>query len=329
MFGSGVLDVAVGLLFLYLLLGVFCSAACELVETVWRGRARLLHRSLRQMLNDPEGRDIVPAIYGHPLVNSLFSGRYSATYLNNLPSYIPAETFAIALMDIMGASGRNPYAYQSSGYGSEASSSFAGSPSGFNSYVDQALRSLSDPEYNDPARLRQAIVKWYNTTMERTTGTYKRQTQVILLCLGGALAAGLNADTFTVANSLATDSAVRQVLVASVIDHAKGAGTDATQGFVTWDLLQQIRVQSPPLGLSSMAENLRGATRPLNNFWFHKMVGLLLTTLAILFTAPLCFDTLGRIMMVRSAVRPKISEETKFREDASSESVSPRFPAPR
>src|SRR6266480_262554 len=105
MFGSEVLDVAVGLVFIYLVMSLICSAACELIESFLKRRSRYLQRGLQELFDDREGTGLVQEIYRHPLVNSLYRGQYQPGVTKNLPSYIPARNFALALMDIIGPGG--------------------------------------------------------------------------------------------------------------------------------------------------------------------------------------------------------------------------------
>ena len=63
------------------------------------------------MLKDSTGTGLVKQLYNHPLIYSLYSGEYVAkpslrtggllvTRGDNLPSYIPSRSFALALMDM-------------------------------------------------------------------------------------------------------------------------------------------------------------------------------------------------------------------------------------
>ena len=109
MFNSTILDVAIGMIFVYLLLSLMCSAANELIELWLKNRAADLERGIRELFNDRNRTTgLVERIYSHPLVSGLFEKPYDATRLNwfkrllglvNLPSYIPARNFALALMD--------------------------------------------------------------------------------------------------------------------------------------------------------------------------------------------------------------------------------------
>src|SRR5712692_4808831 len=113
MFNSTILDVAIGMIFVYLLLSLICSAAHELVEYWLKKRASDLERGVRELLTNEEGEDpgnLVPQIYNHGMVSGLFKGTYEASRIGsrlrhfigtNLPSYIPSRNFALALMDLI------------------------------------------------------------------------------------------------------------------------------------------------------------------------------------------------------------------------------------
>ena len=113
MFNSTILDVAIGMIFIYLLLSLMCSAANEMIELMLKKRAIDLERGIRELL-DPDtksGEDgIVKNLYDHALVNNLFGGSYEDSRIGSrlrrvfrtkLPSYIPARNFALAVMDIV------------------------------------------------------------------------------------------------------------------------------------------------------------------------------------------------------------------------------------
>jgi hypothetical protein len=119
MFGSNMLDVAIGMVFIYLLLSLICSAANEVIEGWFKNRALDLERGIRELLEpntEAAQTGIVADLYRHPLLNGLYKGTYNqfVGYRNicwlwrwpvrllkglKLPSYIPARNFALALMD--------------------------------------------------------------------------------------------------------------------------------------------------------------------------------------------------------------------------------------
>src|SRR5258708_16509062 len=98
MFGSTVIDIAIGLVFVYLLLSLICSAANEVLENLLRNRAKDLEKGIKELLQNND--DWVAKIYNHPLVSDLFDGTYKSGG-RNLPSYVPSSNFALALMDVV------------------------------------------------------------------------------------------------------------------------------------------------------------------------------------------------------------------------------------
>ena len=102
MFGSDMVDVALGMVFVYLLLSLICSAVKQLIEQVMKHRARDLETSLRELLADPDGTGLVQKIYNHGMIFGLFKGAYNpAGSKRNLPSYIPTRNFCLAILNIV------------------------------------------------------------------------------------------------------------------------------------------------------------------------------------------------------------------------------------
>lgn len=117
MFNSDILDVAIGMIFIYLLLSLMCTAANEIIELMLKKRAIDLERGIRELLvpgSRSGTKDIVQKLYDHALINNLFGGHYLESRIKTgwpqwlrfkrtlLPSYIPASNFALALMDLVG-----------------------------------------------------------------------------------------------------------------------------------------------------------------------------------------------------------------------------------
>ncbi len=107
MLGLEMLDVAIGIIFIYLLISLICSAINELIESFLKKRAKDLERGIRELLNDnPDTNDaakrlsgITQLLYEHPLISGLYRGPYISKG-KDLPSYIPARNFALALLEL-------------------------------------------------------------------------------------------------------------------------------------------------------------------------------------------------------------------------------------
>jgi hypothetical protein len=330
MFNSGILDVAIGLVFIFLLLSLICSAINEMFETYFKMRATKMEQGIRELLNDPEGTGLANKIYNHPLVFGLFKGEYEAKKItswrrSNLPSYIPSRNFALALMDtilpakqdqVSGAAEAtvSPPTTPPSPPGGgpppaplkplrDAIASFP------NEGVKKALLPLVDAAGSDVSKARENIEGWFDSAMERIGGWYKRRTQWIVLGLGLAVAIAVNADTITIARSLSYDTAMRNSLVAAAQEYAKAppaAGKEATPE----DRLKKNEDTIQKLGLP-IGWNWDDKRTVPKEFpaWLIKLLGWLLTAMAISLGAPFWFDLLNKFMTARSTFKPTKPEE--------------------
>lgn len=106
-FGSAILEVAIGLLFLYFVLSTICSGCVELIAAWLKLRASTLEYVLGNMLTD---KDLLTRFANHPIIRSL--GQHSSdergqkreidankpVELEGRPSYIGAKNFSLALL---------------------------------------------------------------------------------------------------------------------------------------------------------------------------------------------------------------------------------------
>src|SRR5215475_5943964 len=111
MFESDILEVAVGIVFVFVLISTIGSAMREALEAWLKTRASYLEFGIRELLFDQDGTGLAQRFYNHPLIFPLYEGEYIARKGakrpwmwrsgDNLPSYIPASNFAVALLDIV------------------------------------------------------------------------------------------------------------------------------------------------------------------------------------------------------------------------------------
>src|ERR1043165_4286595 len=120
------LDVAIGLVFVYIVLALLCSTVNESIATVIGLRARYLQLGLLNLFSGSsvvtkEGKQLVDQFYHHPLVQGLIPPKHGEdpgldpTELKKwfkkppYPSYVPSRTFVVALTD-MANDAANPLA---------------------------------------------------------------------------------------------------------------------------------------------------------------------------------------------------------------------------
>lgn len=315
-----VLDVAIGLVVVYLLLSLICSSVNEGIESLLKNRASQLERGIREILSDPDGTRMAHLLYNHPLVSGLFRGQYDPAHLKkswwgegrvygqrNLPSYIPAPNFALAVLDIvLPAQGDRPGGTAGSLQPAGASAQDAGAALREAAVafpipeVSRALVILIDASGRDVTRVRLAIEAWFNTTMDRVSGWYKRRTQMILFAVALSMAAVLNVDTVDICNHLISDPALRSSLVATAQEYARSetpAGNQAAAGPRVKENLNKLEELGVPIGWSKRPD------RPY--LWFLKIAGILASALAAALGAPFWFDVLNRFVVVRSTIKPR------------------------
>lgn len=286
MFGSTILDIAIGLVFVYLLLSLVCTAAREIVEGWMRHRAKDMESSVKDIL----GNALANSVYTHGLITALSPG-------GEKPSYIPSQTFALALMDALATGGAANALTAPAAPGRPAPAPL---PALVQSVANiPALRTLIQAAGADAVRVRENIEGWFNNAMDRVSGVYKRRTQKIILFMGLFIVCLVNADSVQIANTLSHDAALRATLVASAQEYAKSDPTHATG-------------QKPEEKMKSLTDEIGKLGLPLGwhgrpgglGKWVEKVLGLLVTALAISLGAPFWFDLLNRVINIRSSLKP-------------------------
>lgn len=327
MFGSEILEVAIGIIFVYILVAIICSSIREGIEAWVKTRAAFLEQGLRDLLHDRAGEGLAKNIYDHPLISSLFSGEYTRGLEKrprliadgkSLPSYIPAKNFAEALMDI---AARGPVAADGSNSGADApvvslenirkNISSLGNPS-----VQRILLNAIDAAEGDINRARLGIQAWYDSGMDRVSGWYKRSTQWIIFWIGMVVAVGLNINTITLADYLYTNDPAREALIA----HAETASADTAFLTRTYEQVRQdLDEMSLPIGWTGGWGSPRRGNEPgTDGIWnqvLAPIIGWLMTAFAATMGAPFWFDMLNKVMVIRSTVKPHEKSPEESSED--------------
>ena len=324
MFGSSVLDIGIGLIFVYLMVSLVCTAANEALASLFSWRGNNLRDGIRNLLDGPDlsSSEWAKKFYDHPLIQGLYRQ-------GQRPSYIPSRTFALALSDLVLPADLTTRAATAQ----ELRDAIAASPcpaalkqvlrllvdeADRSSKAGQALRldGLLDIQKLDTVfnQMQQHIEIWFNNAMERVSGWYKRRVQAWTIAIAIVLTVGLNVDSVLIARRLARDSALRSVIVAQAeqlvqqppaavfVTTAPGIAPSPTvvqdtgaRVQMLQDRIQDLKTVGIPLGWPDPD----GA--PRNVSWFLlKVMGLLLTAGAASLGAPFWFDVLNRFMSIRS-----------------------------
>jgi hypothetical protein len=289
--GSTVLEVAIGMALLYLLMAIFCTVSNEWIAGVLNTRATMLARGLRQMLDCQPAHvtaqntnpvTMIEKFYSHPLITGLMDeGKH--------PSYMPARSFAGVVMDLV--TPQHP-----------GSITFEQLESGINALpegdVKRTLLALIQNANHDLDQAQKAIEGWFNDTMDRVSGWYKRRTQVWTFLLAALITIGLNADTLQAARKLWVEPTLRS----TVVENARGQTASPPAG------ANAAANPQPAAGLSDAQLARLGQLVGWQAVvdwsalaWLERLVGWVLTICAVSLGAPFWFDTLNRIANIRSA----------------------------
>lgn len=329
MFGSTILDVAIGIIFVFILVSIICSAIREGFESLLKTRAAHLEHGIRELLNDRGGNGLAKDLFQHPLVAALYDNDYESARRphdgtarpwalargGKLPSYIPSRSFALALMDLA-VRGREITPENSSGGAPAISlqSLREGVGSLQNEKVQRALLTAIDSAQGDLNRAQANLEAWYDSAMDRVSGWYKRSTHFVIFFIGLFVAVTLNIDTTAIARHLYRDTGARAAAVAAA-GALSAAGTTAGIGYEEARAeLDSLRL---PIGWSNREARPKGLD-PFREFWVWSVVpviGWLMTAAAATFGAPFWFDVLNKVMVIRSTVKPNEKSPNEDSED--------------
>ena len=342
MFGSRILEVAIGIIFVFLLVSLICSAIREGIESWLKSRAAFLEHGIRELLHDRHAVGIARSVYTHPLIYGLYAADYeprsstrplsALSRGGNLPSYIPSRNFALALLDIA-ARGTGTHGAANGPTAPELSLELARANvlNLENGAVQRVLLGAIDTAQGDMEQAIANIAAWYDSSMDRVSGAYKRATQKLLLGIGLTVAVVLNVNIIAIAHHLFRDDVERATLVAHAESVARDsaflggdsraqyararAALDSLRLPIGWD---EVRL-TPPWD-TRLVRDASGAVRPVRElrlwgYMFEPLVGWLLAALAAMLGAPFWFDLLNKVMVVRSTVKPHEKSPEESSED--------------
>ncbi len=317
MFGSTVLDVAIGLVFVYLLLAIICTSANEILAGLTKSRGNLLKEGIQQLIgnqstsaakNNPLA--LFEDFYKHSLITSLMRG-------NRHPAYLPARTFSTVLVDILTKDRTGQI---------DVSGIEAGLKALPDGDVKQSLLALVHSTAQEVGEVQLSIEGWFEDAMDRVSGWYKRKTQVWTVLVALAITLLSNADTIQIARRLWQDPVLRSAVVEEAKTRAQKPRPSVTVEYPDPDDPTNPQVTANQGNTVSPEEQaLLGQVLGWQNAmqdtskraWLERILGWFLTILAICLGAPFWFDLLNKFVNIRSAgkspdEKPKKPEKPKL-----------------
>ena len=321
---SPAVDVALGLIFLFVLLSLICSTINEMIAGVLSWRARFLEEGIRSMLAGKASLKsvdgLIDQLTAHPLIQGkvatpqdgepkglrgrLARLRRKVMKPRAFPSYLNNKTFSLVFLDTFA----QPELDDSRDVLARARGYVEGLDA--HSPVRRVLISFLDKADGNVDRFRESLESWFDLTMNRVSGWYKRHTQLALIVIAKIVTLLANADTLQIGKALWNDDAVR----ASVVAQAQRA---VEQGNAEPDVGSGVSESAETLSdqvadVSALELPLGWRTDPDDPRWFDdwqgavgKVLGLLATVLALTLGAPFWFDLLGKVSRIRATGKPE------------------------
>jgi hypothetical protein len=210
---------AISMAFLFLMLSAACSAILEIVANLFSWRAITLEQGLSGLLMDP---GFTEAVYSQPLIQGLFSPGRKGMFARR-PSYIPATTLALAILQAADDQGMK--------FDGSAPSQPQTDKSQTNKFekTEKLLTSLLR-DCRDAGEQRARIESWFNESMERVSGWYKRKSHAWIWIFGSILCLLLNADAITLSKRFWNDQTLRDAVTVQATEFVKSTPKEQVIG---------------------------------------------------------------------------------------------------
>lgn len=275
---SLVIDVALGLLLIYLVLSLIVSSLQEWIATLFGLRSKNLKKGIENLMGSESAR----VLYEHSLIKGLYRSSE-----NKLPSYIPSNRFSDALVDHFKL---QPSSKQSGESRSIEQLVEASVPK--DSVLAGALTALARKTDQDLDKFRIEVAAWFDEAMARVSGWYARTAKWIGLFVAIFVVLAMNVDSIRIAEELWRNEALRAQL--APVAQAAGGQTEAS---MTGEAMEKI-LDSVPLGWTCSGPDegsvcFEGNVEPLTP------IGWALSIFAVSLGAPFWFGVLGRVARLR------------------------------
>lgn len=259
---------------------------------------------------------IADALLRSPLIRGLASPGVAC------PGYLPAETFADALLALL----------HRRGAGASDGGKEAGTPADLlrnlgagQAYAGELLGSLFLGVTTLP-QARERLIQWFNQSMEIVSGTYRRHTQFCMHFWAAIVVIVLNVDAIGLSQRLMSDKALRAALVSKAEQwRTESRSTNAPAPVLSMELAQlrtnihQLRIPlgwdipdgktNPAKDLDLVVAGVESLPNPTSIWgWFLKVLGLLVSIAAISQGAPFWFDLLNRMTNLRAGTKPSTAK---------------------
>ncbi len=289
----GLLQVVIGIVFLLLLLSLLVTTIMELITSALALRGKNLEDAIANMLaNGDKNGEYYKKFTGNALYRQL--SRYRPSGKKRPPSYMSPENFQSIVFQLIN---REEGSVRSSIEKIEN-----------NDELKSVLLQFHDEVGDDIDQFKGKIQGWYNDVMDRASGWFKRNIQIWVSCVGLAVAVIFNADTIAIFYRLESNpQALKEIVTMAetyvAAQPAEGLNSNtlapsAAMGQINSLISQEIEQAKSPLGLGWNWDEIKSLDTV---GWAVKILGWIVTALAMSLGAPFWFDLLKKLVNIRAS----------------------------
>jgi hypothetical protein len=314
MYDNPIIDVSIGLALIYCIYSLFTTIINEFIASIFNLRAQMLKRAIKRMLTDSKktnlGNELLNDFYNHPLIKYMSSG-----IIYKLPSYISEKNFSKALLDTLKGFNDLTTDESTEKIRNKIKELDKKNDNNRDSETLMLINSFLSDAKNDLDLFREELERWFNDTMDRVTGWYKRQAQLIIFFIGFGTALGFNVNTFEIISYLSKDKVAREHLVNIAENYVKDR-QDAVSDTNTAKRLDSLVIAAHEMyktDIEPVNKVVFAGWRSWDDFtkrFFDSFLGCLVTALAISLGAPFWFDLLNKLINIRGTGKKPSEDKT-------------------
>ncbi len=285
---SSILNLVIGIIFIYFLVALACSTVQEIIANALNMRAENLEKWLKDTFRE---NNLGEKILTHRLVDGLTAAGRKA-------SYIPSRIFSDTLLDLVNNSDK-PYTLESLKEAVEKSDL----PQDFKRRLNQSI----SESWGGMESVRQDIETWFDSAMERISGTYKKKAQIFLGIASVAIVLIFKIDSVEIARYLydhPEKSAALADQVAGTIQDLDQRRISISPDSISMDQAIKANIQELKLiqaDLESTQLPFGWESKSTSSSFLTTVLGLLLTMMAGFIGAPFWFDLLNKLVNLRGS----------------------------
>ncbi|MFT6164325.1 MAG: hypothetical protein ACJA1T_000334 [Zhongshania aliphaticivorans] len=205
------LDVAIGLVLIYLGLSLFVTIINEYIAQICSWRSKHLCASLEQLLSDQENPALAKILANNPGLKPFFDNDPSTQ-----SSYIDPNTLAHLLVGGLATMAENGSAFKDISDVIDKMNDSA---------LKAQLQALARTAENNTAKLVHSVTDWVDRSLTMLGESYKKRLQISSFFIGLAAAMSLNIDTVTLVQQLYKNKEARDATIELAVQIAESTST--------------------------------------------------------------------------------------------------------